>query len=190
MFDIEFWRNFLSNALATFVGVIIGIPVALWINRIQQKLSEKTEAERLEADADTRKRKILQLIKDELMNDRDLLTRIREDKNTHIDDEVINTEDLLVDKIKTVDDVYQLRTELWKAFSDGGEIQWIRNLDLLQSIAVTYERIGMIIYSYETLQYQHSSSSDVLEYGRTWTSAYRLAACSPMPENWTCRGCT
>jgi len=40
-FDTTFWQSFLSNALATFLGVIIGIPVALWISQYRERKTEK-----------------------------------------------------------------------------------------------------------------------------------------------------
>jgi ABC-type spermidine/putrescine transport system permease subunit I len=40
-FNLSFWQNFISSGLATLVGVIIGIPAALWIGRIQERATEK-----------------------------------------------------------------------------------------------------------------------------------------------------
>lgn len=39
-----------------------------------------------------------------------------------------------------------LKNELWKALSDGGELQWIRDLDLLNVIATAYHNIMMTIF--------------------------------------------
>ncbi|MGD0339934.1 MAG: hypothetical protein ABSB78_14230 [Bacteroidota bacterium] len=33
----EFWSNFLSNSFATLLGVVIGIPIALWVERVLEK---------------------------------------------------------------------------------------------------------------------------------------------------------
>ena len=40
-FDFSFWQNFVSNALATFLGAIFGIPIALLLSRYQEKIAEK-----------------------------------------------------------------------------------------------------------------------------------------------------
>lgn len=32
-FDLAFWQNFVSNGLATLLGVIVGIPIGLWLDR-------------------------------------------------------------------------------------------------------------------------------------------------------------
>ncbi len=36
-FDISFWQNLVAGAIATLIGVIIGIPVALWLNNKFEK---------------------------------------------------------------------------------------------------------------------------------------------------------
>lgn len=139
MFDIEFWRNFLSNALATFVGVIIGIPIALWINRIQQKSLHLIETQKSIAESKSRKTKILQLLLGELNENLILLNSINDDLNGRSDDYQF--------------DNYKLKTELWGAFSDGGELQWIHDLDLLNALALAYDVTRMAIFSgerYET----------------------------------------
>ena len=33
MLTPEFWYNVLSNTIATIIGIVLGIPAALWINR-------------------------------------------------------------------------------------------------------------------------------------------------------------
>jgi hypothetical protein len=46
LFNVSFWQGFLGNLLATIIGVAVGIPVAFWINRrvetlTQQEMKEK-----------------------------------------------------------------------------------------------------------------------------------------------------
>ncbi len=38
----------------------------------------------------------------------------------------------------------EMRSELWKAFSDGGEIEWIKDVDLLGEIATAYSLIRLV----------------------------------------------
>ena len=42
---MSFWGNFLSNALATLLGVFMGIPIGLWVNRmlISSSMEKKRE---------------------------------------------------------------------------------------------------------------------------------------------------
>jgi 16S rRNA C1402 N4-methylase RsmH len=38
-----------------------------------------------------------------------------------------------------------LRNELWKAYSDGGDLQWIKDIELLANIADSYYNIRAIM---------------------------------------------
>jgi hypothetical protein len=131
MFDVEFWKNFLSNALATFVGAIIGIPVALWLNQIQQNTLEKSEKEKTDLETSSRKKKLLNLIKDELEFDLEIFS-------TRHDEVYINGLD-----------IYKFKLETWKSISDGGEIQWVQNLDLLNAISLAYYSIRRLMSSFQ-----------------------------------------
>jgi len=137
MFDIEFWKNFLSNALATFVGLVIGIPVALWINRIQQKYTDYAEKQKSNIESSSRRRKILQLLRGELNENQILLSKIYDDIKEGYPERGFRF------------DNYRLRVELWNAFSDGGELEWIHDLDLLHSLALAYDTTRMVMISGE-----------------------------------------
>ena len=117
-FDISFWKDFSSNALSTFIGILIGIPVALWISSHQNKAEEKE-----------RKKKILRLLQHELLMNFGKLSRWDKDDN-----KIIVASGLLI----------FLKVEYWKAFSDGGELQWIKDPILLSEIAEAYNFIRMI----------------------------------------------
>ena len=62
-FDFSFWQDFVSNALATFFGAIVGIPIAIWLSKHQEKIAEKE-----------RKRKILNLLRGELFENYTILS--------------------------------------------------------------------------------------------------------------------
>jgi len=136
-FDNSFWNNFLSNALATIVGVLIGIPIALWINRIQQKYADYAEKQKSNIESSSRRRKILQLLRGELNENQILLNKTCDD----IKNESFFTGFRF--------DSYRLRVELWSAFSDGGELEWIHDLDLLHSLALAYDTTRMVMFSGE-----------------------------------------
>ena len=117
-FDTSFWQNFISNALATFLGAIIGIPIALGLNRHQEKTSEKE-----------RKEKILSLLFEELLVNLGQLSGWDKAKNKR-------TQTIIIGPF--------LRDESWKAFSDGGELEWIKNPKLISEIANAYSYIRLI----------------------------------------------
>jgi len=114
-FTTSFWQDFASNALATFIGAFIGIPIALWLNRYLEKSSE------LE-----RKRKILSLLKEELLINLTQISAWNKKQNKHIQISIVGP---------------FLRDESWKAFSDGGELEWIKNPVLLSKLARAYSYI-------------------------------------------------
>lgn len=126
-FDFSFWQSFLSNALATFLGVIVGIPVALWIGRYQER---KMELEK--------KEKILKLIHEELSVNHDFLSEWLAEPSTTILDILF----------------IHLRYEMWRAFSDGGEIQWIKDAETLAYIAEAFacvRTVKELAFNYYTI---------------------------------------
>ena len=99
--NTEFGNDFLANLLATIIGILFGIPVAIRVSTYQER---KMESEK--------KLKILSLIKDELtVNEGELLkwTKSSSDKRMY-----------------AVALHAYLNLESWRAFSDGGELQWIK----------------------------------------------------------------
>ena len=126
MFDIEFWKSFLSNAFATFFGAIIGIPIALWINRRQQKASEKSEKEQATIETKKQEEEILRLIEAELLFNKKLIQA------------AINpTKDMAI--------LYSLKDESWKVLSNGGEVHWIQDLVLRDSVAYAYYGLRLLL---------------------------------------------
>lgn len=117
-FDLSFWKDFISNSLATFLGALLGIPIALWISNYQGRQEE------LE-----RKKKILHLLTQELLMNFGTLTNWKKRDG----------------RISNVAEIHVfLKTEYWKAFSDGGELQWIKDPVLLSEIAEAYNFIRMV----------------------------------------------
>jgi hypothetical protein len=45
---------------------------------------------------------------------------------------------------------YQLKTELWNTFSDGGELQWIHDINILHVMAQTYDSLRMVLHAENT----------------------------------------
>jgi hypothetical protein len=75
-----------------------------------------------------RKTKILKLVKGEL---EDNLQKLRERGNGEVRQLVF---------------VKRFKNELWKAFPDGGELRWIRDLQLLDALATAYHFIAGLVF--------------------------------------------
>jgi len=67
---MEFWSNFLSEFLAALIGVITGIPVALWLDR---RLQEKRQRSRAAS--------VLSALKDEIGHNAKLLKQMQDDRS-------------------------------------------------------------------------------------------------------------
>ena len=115
----SFMQDFTSNWLATFMGVVIGVPLAMWANTHQEKVIESE-----------RKKKILTLLYTELKFNLAELRAWYSDQG-----QIISTSGYFLAFLKD---------ELWNAFSDGGEIQWIKDLSLLDRLSNAYFRVNTI----------------------------------------------
>ncbi len=78
-FDFAFWQNFVSNSLATLAGVVVGIPVALLIDRLVSKWQAKEEFNRQKEAAQRRKIQLLQTLKDALQKNFALVEQIEKE---------------------------------------------------------------------------------------------------------------
>lgn len=119
LFDLSFWQSFISNLCATVIGVGLGIPVALWINRLIGKSTEKE-----------RKKKVLRLLHSELQTNLSYLANFSKEFYIH----------------ETGIYPALLRDELWRAFSDGGELEWIKDISILSALAEAYYMVRNVIY--------------------------------------------
>ena len=132
--DTGFRDGALGNLFATILGVAVGIPIALEVNRRQQDAQNASALALKTADENIRKRKVLTLIRSELsQNHADIL-----DRRSPLDP-ADTTKKRAVSAIP-------LRNELWVAFSDSGEIQHVNNPDVLAAIATAYHQVKATIY--------------------------------------------
>ena len=123
-FNTTFWQGFLGNVLATLIGVIVGIPVAFWLNRKEEEITEKEK-----------KGKIIRMLSTELNHNLRVLT---------------DWQELKTNRWETSMRGAMMTDEVWNAFSDGGELQWIKDVELLGTLAETYGQIKRIKYLYES----------------------------------------
>lgn len=135
----QFVPNFISDVVATIIGVAIGIPIAVWISGFQEEITRKNQKE-----------KMLILLKGELEQNRGFLS------------ELIGSEKQEAWESANVS-IY-LKDELWRAFSDGGELQWISDTDLL----------GRLANAYDGIKSTRSLVAYYTEIGLSRTTAFRL----------------
>lgn len=129
--SISFQEGTMGNLFATILGLVVGVPIALEINRRQQEAEHAIILARSEQEGKQRKTKVLSLIRSELKsNKRDLIFRAKDvaaggKRQVHV-----NT----------------LRDEMWSAFSDGGELHYVNSPELLALIAGAYYEIRTTIH--------------------------------------------
>lgn len=108
---MEFWDQFWPQLLATLIGVGLGIPAGIGLNHL---IESRTERER--------KHKILLAISEELEFTREDLLIYKED----------------LEKKEWGFVLTILRDETWQSFKGGGELEWIKDPDLLNHLAEVY----------------------------------------------------
>ena len=114
-----FWNDFISNGTATLLGAILGIPIALWISTFQSTIEQRA-----------RKTKILTLLEEEISENFALLKLWDQWPESFI--------------VRSLNLLARIKVKHWNAFSDGGELQWIQNPDLLGQIADAYHNLIML----------------------------------------------
>lgn len=98
----------------------LGIPTGIYLNHLIEKSTEKE-----------RKRKILLLLRTELIENH-LRIAVEWSREGKVVDKEMTTLGAL------------LKDDSWTAFSESGELKWIRNPNLLSRIAQTYSEIRYI----------------------------------------------
>lgn len=143
LFDFLFLKSFLSEFLATVIGAGLGVGGAIWLNRRQEKRNILRERQ----EEFERKRKILQMIRMEL------------------NDNYLNIADVTSDDFGDKEMVIlgaEMKDEAWRALSDGGELQWIKDPLLISNIAWTYSKIRYVKYLSDKLFDLTKFKTDVL----------------------------
>jgi len=78
-FDFSFWQDFVSNSLATVLGVLVGIPVALCLNRFLTRRQESRETSKQQVLATQRRHQLLQILREALQKNRDLVLQMEQE---------------------------------------------------------------------------------------------------------------
>ena len=127
----DFYNSFWSNWLATAFGILIGVPIAVELNRIQKNAEVKFKESDIKRESDKKTLKVLSLLKIEIEEN---LKKLR----------VYSTDENGIQK--RVVQLPSLKNHLWLAFSDSGELQWIQDFDLLNKISNCYFSTSQVIF--------------------------------------------
>lgn len=116
----------MGNLFATILGVLVGVPIALEVNRRQHESTLAAALAERRSDELERKRKVLTLLRSELSSNLDGVLKRRAPINSGQKREVYTQ---------------SLQDQLWAAFSDGGELQYVNSPTVLASLADAYQHI-------------------------------------------------
>lgn len=156
--DEAFFDSFLANFLSTSAGFVLGVPVAIWLALRQTKEQREAEEKAEKTVSQRHRDDVLTAIRRELHENRTTLLEDRYDKDGGRNFAV----PFLMD-------------EVWSAMSDGGQLQWITDLEVLRRLARAYVFVRSVIYlekqAFEVTHYPGTRA--VLE--DTWTKGQRKA---------------
>ena len=120
--ESSYWQGTMGNWLATIVGVVVGLPIALWLNAaFESKATERQKKVQNNEAAERAKRTTLAL-RQELENAIPVLEAL------------------------SVSQVAQIHISIarWSSASTSGETQWLAGPELVQALAAAYESIGVV----------------------------------------------
>ncbi|MCF2142075.1 MAG: hypothetical protein K9W42_00045 [Candidatus Heimdallarchaeota archaeon] len=80
-FEVTLWQNLVSELFATFIGALLGILTALWLERLLQSRRDKIASEKAKKTFQMEKKKVLEFLLIEIEKNGDLLKKIREELN-------------------------------------------------------------------------------------------------------------
>jgi hypothetical protein len=123
-----FAESFLANFLATVLGVLAAIPVTLWLDRFVEAQHRGVEITEQTAATTARRTELLELIRDELVANREALSGQAAGKEA-----------------RTYAAPF-LATESWDAIRDGGEVEFLTKLDTLRDVERAYRFIRTNVF--------------------------------------------
>jgi hypothetical protein len=112
------WQDFLPNFLATMLGAIVGIPIAIGISNQQETKKEQAQKE-----------KIIPILKEELFVNLGHLSNWQKSNSQ---------------KLETVYSSIFLEDSAWSAFSDSGELEFIKDVEVLKKISHAYNTVRTV----------------------------------------------
>ena len=120
-FNINFWQGFVGNLFATLIGVVVGIPVAFWINRRVEYITERDKRQQIKST----------LTNELTLTDNRISLWVKDGKKGG---------NAVIILVQSIDD------QLWNSLLAGGELQWIKDTKLLVVLSNTYTSIKNVRY--------------------------------------------
>lgn len=120
----------MGNFLATIIGAIFGIPIALMIDRYQQKEKQDDELMNAEAKRKELEERVINLLAKELVQNRNIIQILVLDQ----------------EKDPLVLETSGLTNDLWNALSEGGVLGVIKDIILLDKLSSAYFLINRLIF--------------------------------------------
>ena len=126
-FETTYWDGAVGNWLATLLGIVTGVPVALYLerNRVKSERAERLRADQLD------KRDVLTLIHAELIDARGKIAQ-RIDLSASIP-------------------VEPLKTSAWEALAATGNLRHVAELPLLHALSEAYRSVQVLAGIEQTL---------------------------------------
>ena len=125
-----FVESAMGNLFATILGVLVGLPIALQVSRYQQSAAQAAAFLEKSSEIAARRRKVLKLLREELQKNIDgLQERVAP----------------ITGGGKRLVFTHSLRNQLWVAFTDGGELQYLDDPGLLATLAEAYHEVAYCI---------------------------------------------
>ena len=118
LLGVQTWRDFLPNFLATMLGAIVGVPIAISINNQQETKREQVQKE-----------KIIPILQEELLVNLGHLSGWQKSNSQKL--EVVYTSIFLEDSA-------------WSAFSDSGDLEFIKDVEILKKISHAYNTVRTV----------------------------------------------
>ena len=137
IFDQQFWLGALSNTIATVIGVVLGIPVAFWINRRILAGQEKQQREREGRERQRIASRVLNSLHEEISSNKEVL-------------------DKLINELPERVVFYNLSTSAWTSTTNK-MLETIDDFELIQTIATLYGEYEQIKHQIDAQFTMHYS---------------------------------
>jgi len=121
-----YMQGTMGSLLATLLGVLFGVPIALRLSQVQLREQERITKATAAMEARERKRLLLVHLRRELIDNKAQVVACREPLITGGKRSVLTK---------------PLRTELWSAFSDSGDLRYVDSPSLLASLAEAFHQV-------------------------------------------------